>query len=194
VPNINRYGLLRAPWNNNPSPYVSRYPSAKQEVHLPSCTELRTFALGSTKNGKEGGDWTATAWMYGASNKPHGNMHAGPGGTVTLNMNALMPPLVGAAIAASVREHTLWRFRVIDFPAECDPTAAPADCRATCNFDLWSKEEVRGQFRPLCVLLLVIAVGAGGGWCCCCTADHTLVRFSSSVPFVLSFLELVYVQ
>jgi len=60
----NAYGLLRAPWNNNPSPYVSRYPSAKQQVHFPSCAELRTFALGSTSSGEDkDGEWTATAWM-----------------------------------------------------------------------------------------------------------------------------------
>ena len=27
---LNAYGMLRAPWNNNPSPYVSRYPNKKK--------------------------------------------------------------------------------------------------------------------------------------------------------------------
>lgn len=79
---------------------------------------------------------------YGVSNKPHGNMHAGPGGTVLLHTNALLPLVVGPGIAASVRAHTLWRFRVIEFPSSCPIDAPPAECRATCNLNLWSRAHI----------------------------------------------------
>jgi len=81
----NAYGLLRAPWNSNPSPYVTRYPQyANHEGtiwgNFPSCEVLKVFALDER-------EWTATAWMYGVSNKPHGSMHSGPGGTAVLRLN-----------------------------------------------------------------------------------------------------------
>jgi len=81
----NAYGHLRAPWNNNPSPYVTRYPQyANREGKIwgnfPSCEVLNVFAL-------EEREWTSTAWMYGVSNKPHGSMHSGPGGTAILRVN-----------------------------------------------------------------------------------------------------------
>jgi hypothetical protein len=135
----NAYGLLRAPWNSNPSPYVTRYPTyATQDGELwnkfPTCSELRVFALDAKASV---GGWAATAWMYAVSNQPHGTMHSGPGGTATLRANRAMADLVGPSLASGLRQHTVWRFRRLDFPAACAAGAAPAACQATCNRDLW---------------------------------------------------------
>ena len=115
---------------------MSRYPGKGKFVPFPSCAELRRFALDDPS-------WMATAWMYGVSNKPHGGMHSGPGGTVGLAAaSSHLAALMGAEAAASVRQHTLWRFRVLDFPAACPPSAPPRECAAACNWDLWTAEEI----------------------------------------------------
>lgn len=46
--------------------------------------------------------------------------------------------LVGDRLAAGVRQHTLWRFRRLDFPSECAANVSVSDCRPSCNTDLWS--------------------------------------------------------
>ena len=69
-------------------------------------------------------------------------MHSNPGGMVFLRANARLPRLLGAAVAASVRQHTLWRFRVIDFPSACSRDAPISACAARCNTDLYTMEQI----------------------------------------------------
>lgn len=131
----NAYGLLRAPWNNNPSPFVSRYP--RQRATLPSCEEHWTFAKGKD------GTWPTTAWAFSVSNKPHGAQHSSPGGVVALHVNQQLRQVLPDSLANGVRQHTLWRFRVIDFPTDCGGAdVRPTACAARCNTTLYSFRDV----------------------------------------------------
>jgi len=49
---------------------------------------------------------------------------------------------VGDKLAEGVRQHTLWRFRRLNFPLECALNASVASCRPTCNTNLWSYEDM----------------------------------------------------
>ena len=64
------YGYLRAPWNLNPSPYVSRFVSSRDAKDLPSCREH--YALLQTTS--------LTDFSYDASFAPHAGPHSLSGG------------------------------------------------------------------------------------------------------------------
>lgn len=132
----NAYGYLRAPWNANNSPYVTRYP--RRDGHLPTCTIHRLFGE-STEDVRGGDDWTnRSMWMYDVSNAAHGAMHSTPGGFFAVgDTNRVADAYLKAngVDTKNVKQHTLWRFRVLDFPDHCDELV---DCAPQCNLDLWT--------------------------------------------------------
>ena len=129
----NAYGYLRAPWNNNPSPYVVRYP--KKQARLPNCETHRFFGESDRNKNKE--SWTSRSlWMYDVSNEAHGPMHSGPGGMVSPLLETEGETLEKFGIF-NVKQHTLWRFHVLEFPKNC--SSSLIDCGPPkCNRALWN--------------------------------------------------------
>ena len=73
----NAFGLLRAPWNNNPIPFVTRSATqcgadSSRSQRWPSC-ETHLASLRNTS--------TFAAWAYDAMLAPHGPLHVLVGGT-----------------------------------------------------------------------------------------------------------------
>eukprot|EP01038_Epipyxis_sp_PR26KG_P009550 gene9550-12862_t len=77
------YGYLRAPWNMNPSPYVSRFPYEFPFFSLPTCAEH--YSMLSYENMME--------FYTNMSISPHGSTHIGIGGTFGCD---LLYPLVNS--------------------------------------------------------------------------------------------------
>eukprot|EP00633_Aureoumbra_lagunensis_P001104 CAMPEP_0197289626 /NCGR_PEP_ID=MMETSP0890-20130614/6880_1 /TAXON_ID=44058 ORGANISM="Aureoumbra lagunensis, Strain CCMP1510" /NCGR_SAMPLE_ID=MMETSP0890 /ASSEMBLY_ACC=CAM_ASM_000533 /LENGTH=517 /DNA_ID=CAMNT_0042761143 /DNA_START=101 /DNA_END=1654 /DNA_ORIENTATION=+ len=136
----NAYGFLRAPWNNNASPYVTRYP--RRTAHLPSCQQHWTYAESSTDI-RGGNEWTnghfdKAKWMYDVSTKAHGSLHSSPGGLFTIGpKNTIAAKLLAYYNISNVKQHTLWRARVIDFPQNCSNVAMEM-CTPYCALDTYS--------------------------------------------------------
>ena len=76
----NSYGYLRAPWNNNPQPYLTRVPDmcGYSGTALPSCVEHYFLLTSET--------WYDFAWLLPYD--PHGTVHEVIGGTFHCNDTA----------------------------------------------------------------------------------------------------------
>mmetsp|Transcript_19118 Transcript_19118/g.58930 ORF Transcript_19118/g.58930 Transcript_19118/m.58930 type:complete len:640 (-) Transcript_19118:784-2703(-) len=137
----NAYGLLRAPWNNNPSRFVTRYP--RKTAKLPTCQTYQLFAE-SAVDAFGGDSWVngradRARWMYDVSNGPHGSMHGTPGGVpVVGETNALSAETLKQFGVKDVKQHTLWRFHVLEFPTDCRGDDL-RDCGGpTCNLNIFN--------------------------------------------------------
>ena len=145
-----RYGLLRAPWNNNAYPWVTRYP--KVSSSMPSCQTHRAFAMGATENETFANleelrgvvypqdPWRLSRWMVEVSNEPHGPMHSTPGGMLYLTEQPRLEKLLGPDYASAIKQHTLWRMGVVDFPSNCTGRSS-ATCIAACNATRYSRKD-----------------------------------------------------
>jgi hypothetical protein len=133
----NGYGYMRAPWNMNPSPYVSRYAAEYQiGVQLPSCYQHYEL-LSYTKR---------MEFLYDIQNGPHATTHALTGGTYGCDV---LYPLLEAGLISD--EESLkyicssWVFSLKEFyrynyitPYEsCEATEdiESSVCGFTCNDD-----------------------------------------------------------
>eukprot|EP00635_Sarcinochrysidales_sp_CCMP3193_P011712 CAMPEP_0118902866 /NCGR_PEP_ID=MMETSP1166-20130328/7961_1 /TAXON_ID=1104430 /ORGANISM="Chrysoreinhardia sp, Strain CCMP3193" /LENGTH=640 /DNA_ID=CAMNT_0006842081 /DNA_START=1 /DNA_END=1923 /DNA_ORIENTATION=+ len=145
----NAYGLLRAPWNNNPSPYVSRFPSWGSR--LPDCETHRLFAESPTDS-RGGESWVdgnadRAKWMYDVSNEPHGPLHNSPGGMWPVSSSEgssdASDLLESSFGIKDVKQHTLWRFHVLEFPDHCPPWPLGSEIRSPpcggprCALEKW---------------------------------------------------------
>jgi hypothetical protein len=65
----NSFGYMRAPWNLNPSPYLSRFPL--KSIEMPSCEVYFYYLL--TQN-------SMISWLQNAPYDIHGSLHTGIGG------------------------------------------------------------------------------------------------------------------
>lgn len=137
----NSYGYLRAPWNNNPSPYVTRvnfrYKEGTPAKSWPTCTDLYAFLAP---------DSTALRFLTHLEDMDvHAAIHYALGGTVmdVRKTEALVDAFtnVGSSAAScyqTVSERHLWRAHLSDMAETCDPTAAKTHetldtCQLTCG-------------------------------------------------------------
>ena len=65
-----------------------------------------------------------------------------------LRQNGRLAALLGGATAQSVRQHTLWRFRAIEFPAACAAGTPARACAPACNLCAPVGPESRRGFVP----------------------------------------------
>ncbi|KAK7253508.1 hypothetical protein SO694_000011048 [Aureococcus anophagefferens] len=142
---LNSYGFLRSPWNNNPSPYVTRvnfkYDADDVDAGLspakswPTCTNLYDFLLPNA---------TAVDFMTHLEDMTvHANVHQVLGGTI-LDVESTQAMLdaydaVGSSAAScyqTVAERHLWRNYFSEMKPACDPMAVSTseDLRA-CQLD-----------------------------------------------------------
>ncbi|KAH8052592.1 symporter [Aureococcus anophagefferens] len=149
APVHNSYGFLRAPWNNNDRPWVTRSDSlcGYKFEDTPSCAAH--FAL---LNGTD--SWFDFAWQLPYA--PHGSVHQYVGGTLDCNdtATALLEFLrdevnenkyPGFASTSSdlmyllrtdmfLALKNLYRLDRLAFPAFCSPDAPYSDCASTCDY------------------------------------------------------------
>jgi hypothetical protein len=140
------YGFLRAPWNINPSKYVTRYHSMcgvkayGQGLAWPSCSEHFKMAHSS-----EYVTWDSYVWdlSYG----PHGPVHAWSGGVggqcgtfAELDTLAeLKNTALAKALSTTVRASAFnllkfaWRELTIEMPTACSADAPVSECMWSCH-------------------------------------------------------------
>lgn len=155
----NAYGLVRAPWNTNPSPFVSRYVATDvSSALIPGCeTHYNATAVAP---------YPLHKWMWHVQFSPHATMHSTLGGQLKVPASEeaaiLFTKITGHAITAVtfnniVKQHTLFRLRVLDFPSDCGGVPA-AYCKPVCNTKLFSYREIGRQ------MLLTQDIDRGGTW------------------------------
>jgi len=129
---IQPYGYLRAPWNLNPSPYISRYTYSGDAVTLPTC--LRYHALINVTDM----NYFHSTVAYG----PHGAIHTLPGGLMGCE---LLQPFIDLGY---IRNNTMiqlcasWGFVIkelyrdykIELPSNCNATSYDFKGLDNCNF------------------------------------------------------------
>ena len=158
----NAYGMLRAPWNNNPQDYITRHfgwcgkdvgffmddavkwnsTFMQWGVNWPTCEKHFDFL--STYN-----TWADMALQF--PYEPHGPVHAIIGGTASdcaADFDGLVPTF-GAELVNSWKAHSfnavkdLYR-RGLRVPATfCDAGTPASQCKATC----WSLELVKSSLK-----------------------------------------------
>lgn len=147
----NPYGLLRSPWNTNPTPYIARYRSVLGVKDggwsLPSCTNFNT-AFG----------YNSTSEIFASLNGMlHGPIHVMIGGHWDFaNKYAGRFNFTAALKAASGREHVaadfllsskaLWRAGKLRCPEFCSKDTPSVDCSCSCPSDVFSGKEDSFRF------------------------------------------------
>lgn len=141
----NSYGFLRSPWNNNPSPYVTRvnFAYVKDAVDAglspvkswPTCSDLYAFMRPAT---------TAVAFMTHLEDMTvHANIHQALGGTIldVASTETLLDAFESVEIEGytscyqTVSERHMWRMYLSDFPDSCDDSHSEGvlNCQLTCK-------------------------------------------------------------
>lgn len=137
----NAYAQVRAPWNNNPSRFVTRFVDENVRIRgaeaLPHCaSHLGAVTVPSP----------LAPWLWNVQNGPHASMHAMLGGTIsTQRYSEAFASLFRRATGQSEEDivvHTLYRLGVVDFPSTCGDYRT---CVPTCNTTMWSLEDIGRQ-------------------------------------------------
>ena len=140
------YGFARAPWNINPSQYVTRYHSNcgvkgyGKGLDWPSCSNHFKMV-----HSPEYDNWDSYVWelSYG----PHGPVHAWTGGVggqcdtfAELDTLAeLKGTSLAKALSTSLRSSAFnllkfaWRELAIEMPATCSSDAPASECMWSCH-------------------------------------------------------------
>ena len=152
----NSYGYLRAPWNNNNRPYLTRSSDlCGQEYHsIPTCS-VHHMVLETTSS------WTNFAWQL--PYRPHGPVHMYVGGTLDCNgtfsdvetyLESVVTTYESASTLESVSALSQWqlsrimyllrteafvtlknmyRGAFLTFPSYCASDTPYSSCKASCT-------------------------------------------------------------
>jgi len=143
----NAYGYLRAPWNVNQSPYVTRSQTVcgvKAWDSWPSCQTHYDVTFSDAY-----GSWYNYVWA--ASYTPHGPVHTLIGGykNCEVNLDALANYLdIDNSSKADMQYGAVtfvkgaWRSHLIDAPT-CSSDTSQNDCLMVCQDDPTTNEEFR---------------------------------------------------
>jgi len=153
------YGYLRAPWNINPSPYVTRYHkicdvdpyrlslakfSDFTDLMWPTCEVHFKYT-----NTDEYSNWYD--WVWGIGYLPHGPVHSWIGGVggdcggwssfeKNFDISDLEVHYLKSTAFANLKN--AWRDYYIEFPSYCAPDAGYTDCMWKCMKNLTDDFEI----------------------------------------------------
>ena len=138
---VNSFGFLRSPWNNNPSPYVTRVNFRIEAGALakswPTCSDLYQFLSPADPV-------SAVYFMTHLEDQSvHANVHQVLGGTIidVESTDTFLATLSRANATAetcyqTVMTRHIWRHRLADMKTDCDPDAVKtADDLRACQLD-----------------------------------------------------------
>jgi len=128
---INSYGLLRAPWNNDPTPFLTRSSKVygyENNMKPSGCIEYRASLKQTT--------WMAMSRQLNSA--AHGHIHELMGGAWNHYLTNLVHDEASPAIftfghAIQALSKVLWRYGYVECPEQCAMTDAAADCQCTCS-------------------------------------------------------------
>jgi hypothetical protein len=128
---INSYGLLRAPWNSDPTPFLTR--AAKiygyyNNMKPSGCAEYHISLKKTT--------WMSMSKQLNSA--AHGHIHELMGGAwnhyyMNLVDNEDHPTIYTFAHTIQQLSKILWRYKYVTCPDSCDMTTAAADCQCMCS-------------------------------------------------------------
>jgi hypothetical protein len=123
---VNPYGLLRSPWNTNPTPYVMRYNKtffsfADDNSNFPTCSKFADV-LGSS---------LAEVSFY-LNGELHGPVHLMIGGHWGNSQNWKSITEGGVADSFLLLSKWLWRQGFVRIPESCSDDTPHEDCMPTC--------------------------------------------------------------
>jgi hypothetical protein len=141
----NPYGLLRSPWNTNPTPYLMRYARVVGSfgdgfTEFPTCAN---FAASTSKSMEFG------AIMKALNGYLHGPIHLMTGGMWNTKQHEMIR-------YGSKTDHPdnfllmskfLWRQGLVRTPSFCSADTSGDDCMATCPESLRSGRKAEELFR-----------------------------------------------
>ena len=162
---VNSFGLLRAPWNANPSPYLTRFALPEGYGQSP-CSTLEEFLVQEIAS-KDPQKAQYGYWMYTSEFSLHGLIHGAIGGHVATGTGPIQtmldavqvpcckgPGNVTTKYGLDVTEclnmtfnyfkegKAAWRQHMINYPTNCTRAAADASdadaissCQASCRSD-----------------------------------------------------------
>ena len=127
----NSYGVMRAPWNADPTPFLTRAAAVygyQNNIKPSGCAE---YARALKK----------TTWMSMSkqlNSAAHGHIHELMGGSwnhyfATKLEGETSPAIFTFAHQIQALSKILWREGYVSCPDECDMSDAAADCQCTCS-------------------------------------------------------------
>ena len=135
----NPWGLMRAPWNTNKSPYLSRSSSSYGFMLdtdlVPGCSSHYDVLKEEVWSG----------FGFSIQEAPHGSLHILVGGTWGADYASYMSELnyqtVRAKPMATITLARIWRQGWLECPSYCSMDTAPVDCKCACtDLDQWESE------------------------------------------------------
>lgn len=148
----NSYGVLRSPWNNDPTPFMTRSSTVydyENNMKPSGCSEYYR-ALQKTS-------WMTLSKQLNSA--AHGHLHELMGGSwnhyyAEYELNAMHPAVMTFAHEIQALSKNLWRTNYIVCPDSCDMSTASSDCKCQCNattigleksYDILDKADILSQ-------------------------------------------------
>jgi len=130
---INPYGLLRSPWNADPTPYMTR-----SGLIYNMANNLKPSGCKEYHHALQFNDWKSLAQQLNSN--AHGHIHELVGGSWNVN-NSIREPGTEAGLkdayefahATEAYSKILWRFDYLICPTNCTSSTPEADCQCYCT-------------------------------------------------------------
>lgn len=126
----NSYGLLRAPWNNDPTPFMTRFRQVYGLENNIKPSGCREYSVAMKK----------TSWMSMSrqlNSAAHGHIHETVGGSwnhdVDWNNGPVQPAVLTFAHEIQALSKDLWRAGYVECPDFCSMDTPWRDCQCQCT-------------------------------------------------------------
>ena len=133
TPITNPYGLLRSPWNTNPTPYVMRHNAVLGKEGdgystFPKCTDFQSYLTS---------DWVGEIF-YAINGPLHGSLHLMTGGHwgATEKMVNWIKNEISTPDSFLLFSKFLWRQGYIRTPEMCSSDTPATECIPSCPSDI----------------------------------------------------------
>jgi hypothetical protein len=130
---VNSYGLMRAPWNSDPTPFLTRSGDVYGYAN-----NIKPSGCAEYQHALKKDNWMALSKQLNSA--AHGHIHELMGGAWNHYYaeklgGAAHPAVFTFAHEIQALSKILWRTGYVTCPGSCDMTAAAADCQCTCDAD-----------------------------------------------------------
>ncbi|CAM9196291.1 unnamed protein product [Pylaiella littoralis] len=128
----NSYGMLRAPWNTDPTPFITRSEELFGYRNNRKPSGCRQYRDSYAHN-----DWMSFAAALGTD--AHGHIHEILGGAWSVGARSIASRTTDVVQpflhVLQIMTKRLWRADFFTCPETCDSSEPPSSCRCSCNAD-----------------------------------------------------------
>ena len=130
---VNSYGLMRAPWNNDPTPFLTRSGHVYGYPNNMNPSSCQTYAMAVKKT-----TWMSLSKVLNAA--AHGHIHELVGGSwnhylKTANRGVSSPAVYTFAHQIQPMSKMLYREGYVTCPESCDMTTPSESCQCNANLE-----------------------------------------------------------